>query len=225
MANTRPVDPTKASNRKCEHCEFWGGWDARRCKLSQKEKEYYHRCKNFIWRKDGTYTQPPVDYAVPPKATAAERQKAAAVARKLASQMWGRPDHQHKLAEGIWSFSTPRHGGIIVDTDIRPDILDIRENTFVYQREGSPYGLSVEQHFVALEEDCDACIAEWLYTDEIITPKLYKRYITDKPFEGWKKERVEMIRRSLAQWNPEVLEMFPTENRGMRGDNSPAPIK
>lgn len=216
MANTRPVDPTKVSNRKCEHCEFWGGWDARRCKLSQKEKEHYHRCKNFIWRKDGTYTQPPVDYAVPPKTTAAERQKAAAVARKLASQMWGRPDHQHKLAEGIWSFSTPRHGGIIVDTDIRPDILTVREKTFVYQREGSSYGLSSEQHFVALEEDCEACIAEWLYTDEIITPKLHKRYITRKPFDEWKTERIKMIRQSLEHWTPEILKAFPHENMGIK---------
>lgn len=99
MANTRPVDPTKVSNRKCEHCEFWGGWNNPCCQLSHEKKEYYHRCKKFIWRKDGVYTQPPVDYAVPPKTTKTAGPKAAAVARKLASQMWGKPDHQRKLAE------------------------------------------------------------------------------------------------------------------------------
>lgn len=214
MANTRPVDPTKASNRKCQHCAFWSGWESRRCRLSQKEKKYYHRCKNFIWSEDGSYTQPPVDYVVPPKTTVEKQQKAAVVARKLASQMWGKPDHQRKLAEGIWTFSTPRHGGIVVDTNVRPDILKVCKNTFVYQREGSSCGLANEQHFVALEEDCDACIAEWLYTDEIITPKLHKRYVTEKLFDEWKQERIEMIRRSLEHWNPEVLKVFPTANLG-----------
>lgn len=216
MANTRPVDPTKVSNRKCEHCEFWGGWNNPCCQLSHEKKEYYHRCKKFIWRKNGVYTQPPVDYAVPHKTAKTAGPKAAAVARKLASQMWGKPDHQRKLAEGIWVFSTPRHGGIVVDTDVRPDILKVTKKTFVYLREGSSYGRSDEQHFVALEEDCDACIAEWLYADEIITPKLHKRYITDKPFESWKAERLELIRKSLAHWNPHVLEVFPQENQGQQ---------
>ena len=42
------------------------------------------------------------------------------IAKRLATQMWGKPDHQHKLADGIWEFSTPRHGGIIVDIEVRP---------------------------------------------------------------------------------------------------------
>ena len=30
------------------------------------------------------------------------------IAKRLASQMWGRPDHQHKLADGIYT-QTRRH--------------------------------------------------------------------------------------------------------------------
>lgn len=137
-----------------------------------------------------------------------------ATARKLAAQMWGKPDSQLKLAEGIWMFTTPSHGGIIVDSDIRPEILKVRENTFVYIRAGSSSGYCDEQHFIALEEDCDAAIAEWLYADEIITPKLQKRYVSDEPFEIWKKSRIDILYRCLRQWNKDVLSVFPVPGAG-----------
>lgn len=211
MIKSRPVDPTKYSNRKCEHCEFWGGWDNPICRLSQKPKEYYNRCKNFIWRKDGNYTVPPQNHAykMPVKG-----KKPVVVARKLASQMWGKPDSQLKLAEGIWSFTTPSHGGIIVDSDIRPEILKVRENTFVYIHSGSSSGYCDEQHFVALEEDCDAAIAEWLYANEIITPKYQKRFASEEPFESWKAKRIDMLYNSLMKWNNDILKTFPSPGLG-----------
>ena len=50
--NTRKVDKTKKSNIKCEHCESWNfddkkneGW----CSTHQKPKNYWNRCKDFIW--------------------------------------------------------------------------------------------------------------------------------------------------------------------------------
>lgn len=48
---SRPVDKTKKSNIKCEHCEAFdndkelGGW----CCIHEKPKNYWNRCKNFIW--------------------------------------------------------------------------------------------------------------------------------------------------------------------------------
>lgn len=211
MANSRPVNPTKDSNQKCEHCESWGGWENPVCLLSHKEKEYYNRCRNFIWRKDGVYTVPPVNYAIKkPK----KGKDSVTVARKLAAQMWGQPDSQLKLAEGIWMFTTPSHGGIIVDSDVRPEILKVRENTFIYIRAGSSSGYCDEQHFVALEEDCDAAIAEWLYADEVITPKLKKRFASDEPFETWKANRIDMLHKSLSQWNSDVFSVFPVPGTG-----------
>lgn len=51
----RKVDKTKKSNIKCEHCEAWDfddeenrGW----CCIIEKEKNYWNRCKNFIWKHD-----------------------------------------------------------------------------------------------------------------------------------------------------------------------------
>lgn len=139
------------------------------------------------------------------------------VARRLAAQMWGQPDHQRKLADGIWFFSTPRHGGIIVDTDVWPAILQVREANEVFVRADSKWKAADEQHFVALEEDCDAAIAEWLFTDAILTQKFQEKYGTYPfPFDEWRKQRVENIRRSLEQWNPDVLRVFPEANMGTK---------
>lgn len=93
------------------------------------------------------------------------KNKDVAIARRLASQMWGRPDMQKKLAEGIWLFETPRHGGIVVDAAIRPAILKVCQIIEVLIRAESKWKRPSEQHFVALEEDCCACIAEWLFTE------------------------------------------------------------
>lgn len=50
----RKVDKSKKSNIKCEHCEAFdndkedGGW----CCVLEKPKNYWNRCKNFIWKHD-----------------------------------------------------------------------------------------------------------------------------------------------------------------------------
>ena len=48
----RMVDKNKKSNIKCEHCENWTGYinNEARCKLNDKEKAYYQRCKQFQWK-------------------------------------------------------------------------------------------------------------------------------------------------------------------------------
>ena len=49
--NTKKVDKTKKSNIKCEHCIAFdndkkcGGW----CAIHSKPKNYWNRCKDFIW--------------------------------------------------------------------------------------------------------------------------------------------------------------------------------
>ncbi len=50
----RKVDKTKKSNIKCEHCSGFdndkekGGW----CCILQTEKNYWNRCKHFMWKHD-----------------------------------------------------------------------------------------------------------------------------------------------------------------------------
>lgn len=44
----RPIDRSKKSNIKCEHCKYWYGWPSEKCKLSGEEKQYYQRCKKNL---------------------------------------------------------------------------------------------------------------------------------------------------------------------------------
>lgn len=143
------------------------------------------------------------------------KNKDVTIARRLASQMWGQPDMQKKLAEGIWLFETPRHGGIVVDAAIRPAILKVCQVTEVLIRAESKWKRPSEQHFVALEEDCCACIAEWLFAEDVITDSLYRMYDTFLPFAEWKAKRLKCIRKSLEMWNPDVLTTFPNPNMGI----------
>lgn len=59
----RPVDKTKKSNIKCEHCKYWETIDDsphykfKQCGNNespkyQQETEYWKRCKQFEWRED-----------------------------------------------------------------------------------------------------------------------------------------------------------------------------
>ena len=51
--NTRPVDKTKKSNIKCEHCKHYGLAGKCECKQSKnfgKLMNYWNRCKKFEWK-------------------------------------------------------------------------------------------------------------------------------------------------------------------------------
>lgn len=51
--NTRPLDKSKKSNIKCEHCLFYDKptqYDEKPwCCLHETEKNYWNRCKDFKW--------------------------------------------------------------------------------------------------------------------------------------------------------------------------------
>ena len=50
--NKRPLDKTKKSNIKCEHC-LYADIDKRRgywCSLHEEKKNYWNRCKCFKWK-------------------------------------------------------------------------------------------------------------------------------------------------------------------------------
>lgn len=54
--NKRPIDKTKKSNIKCEHCLYYDKptecWKKPHCCLHVKEVNYWNRCKQFKWRED-----------------------------------------------------------------------------------------------------------------------------------------------------------------------------
>ena len=47
--NNKPVDRTKKSNIKCEHCKHWfKKWGL--CTLTIEYKNYWNLCKEFEWK-------------------------------------------------------------------------------------------------------------------------------------------------------------------------------
>lgn len=58
--NKRPIDRTKKSNIKCEHCKYWnhkvdnGNYINTKCSCENSKKygtqtKYWNRCKEFGW--------------------------------------------------------------------------------------------------------------------------------------------------------------------------------
>ena len=50
----RPIDRSKKTNIKCEHCGNWSGYSENSserpyCKLTKETKYYWNRCKGFSW--------------------------------------------------------------------------------------------------------------------------------------------------------------------------------
>ena len=144
--------------------------------------------------------------------------QSSSIARRLAAQMWGTPDRQRKLADGIWDFSTPSHGGIVVDTDVRTELKSYNQQVckgrYVYYS---------EQHFAAFEEDCMAPIVEWVYAADIHTKKFRSYFVGDEELtdEEYFAKRLDLIRRSLEQWNPEVLKKYPEPSMGCHASKIP----
>lgn len=66
--NTKPIDKSKKSNKRCQNCRNWKGdyipnelyLTARRpCLISGDGKYYYQCCKQFEWDDEKTYLDEP----------------------------------------------------------------------------------------------------------------------------------------------------------------------
>lgn len=53
----KPVDKSKKSNIKCEHCDHFAGMGISKCNLTGEKKYYYQRCKKFEWSKRLEYKE------------------------------------------------------------------------------------------------------------------------------------------------------------------------
>lgn len=49
----RPIDKTKQSNVKCEHCQNYT--DHGECEETGEAKNYWNRCKRFNWKVGKVY--------------------------------------------------------------------------------------------------------------------------------------------------------------------------
>lgn len=123
------------------------------------------------------------------------------IARRLAAQMWGPVKSQRKIAHGVWQFENTWNGGIVVDTDIRPELKEFEKTVGI--KKNSLYYRPSEQHFAPLE-DAKAAIAEWLYSEEILTRKYMRRFSPQiqMSFENWKKNRIKSLEQCLQKRYP-----------------------
>lgn len=110
------------------------------------------------------------------------------IARRLAAQMWGEINGQKKVAEGAWYFTCVSHGGYIVDLAIHPQFA-LWEEEVLYRKK---YIRTSEQHFAALEEDCNWAIFDALYAGiagvSLIEPS---------------KDIKEKVTSYVREWNPD----------------------
>ena len=58
--NKRPIDKTKKSNIKCEHCKYYNK-RCSTCKITEEPKWYWNRCKQFEWAESGEQMQRKID--------------------------------------------------------------------------------------------------------------------------------------------------------------------
>lgn len=93
----RTIDPTKRSNKKCDHCSHWIHGDdvIPCCGLSNEAKDYYNRCKNFAWREDIVFAEKK-DYEVAFKATIKVSATSEEEARKILKRKLKNLELKHK---------------------------------------------------------------------------------------------------------------------------------
>lgn len=93
--------------------------------------------------------------------------------------IWGRTQHQHKLAEGVYEVDTARHGGIIVRWDVAEKRISDKVHEIV--KPDFAYGY---YHF---EEDCDW--AAFAYENQELFNEKMRSYIVP----------------TLERWHPKLL--------------------
>ena len=58
----KPINRSKKSNIKCEHCGNYAEpngsvYKECKCLLTGENKNYWNRCKKFVWREDKLYIE------------------------------------------------------------------------------------------------------------------------------------------------------------------------
>ena len=104
---------------------------------------------------------------------------------------WGSIDGMRWIANGIYSVSTPSHGGIMVHKSVADKVLS---------KEAREVGFESEP-FICFEEDCDAPVA----IRELLDKGLMKAPVNDHFKEG---EYSECINDSIKRWNPDYWNAY-----------------
>lgn len=102
---------------------------------------------------------------------------------------WGQVDHCETICPGVYSVSTPGHGGIMVRADRASEILSASARRISFREHG----------YLCFEEDCDAPVA----LRELMDQGLMDAPVNNHFAPG---EYSRIIDESLQRWHPKYWE-------------------
>ena len=99
---------------------------------------------------------------------------------------WGKIDHCQALCPGVYEVDTPRHGGIMAETEVA---------TAIFSQEALRCSF-LENGYYCFEEDCDAQVA----IRELLDPGLVEAPVNQYFAPG---EYETVINNVIQRWHPE----------------------
>lgn len=88
--------------------------------------------------------------------------------------IWGRVQHREKLANGVYSVETARHGGVVVHHLVADKYMSDKAKALIGERDGAWY---------SFEEDCDVNL--FAYENPDVIPERWKQFDFKEGVECW----------------------------------------
>ena len=88
--------------------------------------------------------------------------------------IWGRVQHREKLANGVYSVGTARHGGVVVHHLVADKYISDKAKAIIGERDGAWY---------SFEEDC--VVDLFAYENPDIIPERWKQYDFQEGVQRW----------------------------------------
>lgn len=99
---------------------------------------------------------------------------------------WGKIDHCQALCPGVYEVDTPRHGGIMAETEVA---------TAIFSQEALRCSF-LENGYYCFEEDCDAQVAIRELLDQGLIEAPVNKYFAPGEYET-------IINKVIQRWHPE----------------------
>lgn len=100
--------------------------------------------------------------------------------------IWGQVQHREKLANGVYSVETARHGGVVVHHLVADKYMSDKAKALIGERDGAWY---------SFEEDCDVNL--FAYENPDIIPERWKQFDFKEGVERWHPEYFTMTAQQI----------------------------
>lgn len=112
--------------------------------------------------------------------------------------IWGRVQHREKLANGVYSVETARHGGVVVHHLVADKYISDKAKAIIGEPDGAWY---------SFEEDCDVNL--FAYENPDVIQERWKQYDFKEGVERWHPEYFTMT----AQ---QIIDKYEAERKAAR---------